>query len=121
MSAEIVDVAGGILTVRITGRLTQPELSAAQKKATEILQRQGKMRILVLAEGFQGWEQGDDWSDLSFQVENDARIEKMAVVGEREWEDLASIFIGKWLRELPIEYFQPADVTKARAWLAASP
>jgi hypothetical protein len=121
MSAEIVDTAGGILTVRITGRLTHPELRTAQKSAAEILQQQGKMRILVLAENFQGWERGGDWGDLSFQMENDASIEKMAIVGEREWEDLSVIFAGKEFRQFPVEYFQPADLTKARAWLAANP
>ena len=121
MSAEIVGVADGVLTVRITGKLTYPELCAAQKSAAEILQRQRKMRILVLAEGFQGWERESDWSDISFQLENDPLIEKMAIVGEREWADLVSLFVGQVFREFPIEYFQPADLTKARAWLAANP
>ena len=121
MSAEIVDTAGGILTVRINGKLTYPELCAAQKSVAEILQRQSRMRILVLAEGFQGWERESDWGDISFQLENDPFIEKMAVVGEREWEDLVTLFAGKVFREFPIEYFQPADLTMARAWLAANP
>jgi hypothetical protein len=118
MSAEFVNTASGILTVRITGKLTCPELRAAQKGATEIVQQQSKMRILVLAGDFQGWERGGDWGDLSFQTENDPNIAKMAVVGERKWEDLALVFAGKGFRQFPVEYFQPADLTKARAWLA---
>ena len=37
MSAEIVDVADGILTVQITGTLTQPELAAGQRKVADII------------------------------------------------------------------------------------
>ncbi len=120
MSAEILDTADGILTVRITGKLTHPELRAAQKSAATILKQQGRMSILVLGENFEGWERGGDWGDLSFQLDHDASIEKMAIVGERKWEDLSLIFAGKEFRKFPIEYFQPGDLTKARAWLAAT-
>lgn len=119
MSAEIGTIADGILTVRITGRLAHPELRAAQHQAAAILQGESKVRLLVLADGFQGWERGGDWGDLSFQVENDPFIEKMAIVGEQRWEDLALIFAGKGLRKFPVEYFQSADLARARTWLAA--
>lgn len=118
MSAEIVDVAGNVLTIRITGKLAQPELARLQQSATETIRRQGKVRILVVAENFLGWEKGGNWEDDSFQAENDRYIEKMAVVGERKWEDLATIFVAKGLRAFPIEYFQPGDLPRARAWLA---
>jgi hypothetical protein len=121
MSAEIVDTTGGVVTVRITGKLTHPELRAAQKSMAENLQQQSRMCILVLAQGFQGWERGGDWGDLSFQMENDPSIKKMAVVGEKKWEELALIFAGKGFREFPVEYFPTADLAKARAWLATDP
>jgi hypothetical protein len=119
MSAEIIDNTGGIVTAKITGKLTHPELVALQKSATDILRQRGKARLLVVAENFQGWEKGGDWGDLSFQMENDTHIEKMAIVGEKKWEDLALVFAAKGLRKFPIEYFQPADLAKARAWLTA--
>jgi SpoIIAA-like len=118
MSAEIVGVADGTLTLKIAGKLAYPELRSVQKSATEIISKQGKIRILVLGEGFQGWEKEGDWGNLSFQNENDARIEKMAIVCEKKWEDLSLMFVGKGLRKFPVEYFQPADLAKARAWLA---
>ncbi|MCW5551389.1 MAG: STAS/SEC14 domain-containing protein [Verrucomicrobiae bacterium] len=121
MSAEILDTTGGILTVRIAGTLTHPELRAVQKSAAEILQRQGRMRILVLAEGFQGWARGGDWGDLSLQAESDPFIKKMAIVGEQKWEDLAVLFAAKGFRQFPVEYFPPAGLGEARAWLAAAP
>jgi len=121
MSAEIVNTADGILTLKVAGKLTQPELAAVQKQAAEILQQQGKTRILVLTEGFQGWEQGGDWGDLSFQVANDSLIEKLAIVGEKQWEGLALLFASKGFRPFPVEYFPPTELSRARAWLAAKP
>jgi hypothetical protein len=121
MSAEIISAANGLLTLKVGGRLTQPELAAAQKQAAEILQKEGRMSVLVLTEGFQGWERGGAWGDLSFQMENDPLIEKLAIVGEKQWEDLALLFASKGFRKFPVEYFAPTELSKARAWLAARP
>jgi hypothetical protein len=120
MSAEIVTAADGVLTIKITGKLTQPELQAVQKSAAEILTAQGKMRVLVIAQEFEGWEKTGDWGNISIQDEMDPKIKKMAIVGESKWEDLALLFAAKGLRKFPIEYFQPQDLAKARGWLMES-
>jgi hypothetical protein len=117
MSVEIVDTADGILTIKIAGEFTQPDLAAAQKRAADVLSRQGKMPVLVLNEQVETWSKEGDWGDLSFQVENDQYIEKMAIVGDKKWQDLALIFVGKTFREFPIEYFSTEELAKARAWL----
>ncbi len=121
MSATIVDTAQGILTVKISGKLMRAELAAVQKQAGEILRQEGRMPILILTEDFQGWGPGgDEWGDISFQDQHDQFIERLAIVGEEEWADLALIFVSKGLRRFPVEYFPPADLAKARAWLASS-
>jgi len=118
MSAKIVDSTGGVLTIKFTGKLRQPELAAVQRSTREFVEQHGKVRVLAVVENFQGWEKGGDWGDLSLQMEVDPHIEKMAIVGERRWEELALIFTAKGLRRFPIEYFPPAELGRARAWLA---
>jgi len=118
MSAEIVSNSGGILTARISGKLTRPELASIQASAEDCIREQGQVSFLIVAEDFQGWREGDDWSDVSF-MENDPYIGKMAIVGEKQWEDLALLFAAKSIRKFPIEYFLPAELERARAWLAA--
>lgn len=119
MSAEIVDVNAGVVTTRVSGTLTQAALSEMQKALAEVIRTQGKVRLLVLAEHFAGWERGGAWDDFSFQAQYDPSIEKMAIVGDQRWEDLALIFTAKDLRRFPIEYFTPDEMDKARAWLGA--
>jgi hypothetical protein len=119
MAAEIVSVAGGVLTLKVSGKLTQAELTAVQKATGNVLGKEKKLRILVLTQNFAGWERGGNWNDFSFQTEQDANIERMAIVAERKWEDLALMFTAKGLRAFPIEFFEPAQLAAARAWLAA--
>lgn len=118
MSADVVRVDGNVVTARITGTLTQAELGSLQKATGEIIRKQGQVRLLVLVEQFAGWEQGATWGDFSFQVQHDSSIERMAIVGEKKWSDLALLFTSQGLRPFPIEYFEGID--KARTWLESS-
>lgn len=120
MAAEIVEVGSGIVTVRVNGTLSQSALADLQNSMADVIRAQGKVRILVLADQFAGWERGGDWNDFSFQEQNDPCIEKMAIVGDKRWEDLALIFVAKGLRSFPIEYFEASDRDKAQAWIKAN-
>ena len=120
MSAEILDNTEGILSIRISGKLRNSELATAQKTAAEMLKKRGGSRVMVLAEKFDGWEKGDDWGDLSAQTQLDAQIDRMAIVGEKRWEDVALLFTGKGIRHIEIEYFSPPDLPRARSWLSSS-
>ena len=117
MTAEIASVDNGTITVRVSARLTQAELAAVQKEASQIIERLGRVRILVLAEHFQGWEKGGQWNDFSFQEAHDQHIERMAIVGDEQWRDLALLFASQGLRSFPIEFFPPQRLAEARAWL----
>ena len=120
VTAQILNQADGVITLQISGKFTQTELASIQAATAAIVRPGGRWRILVLTENFAGWELGGEWNDFSMQSENDARIEKMAIVGERRWEELAIIFTAKGLRPFPIEYFEPAQLSQARAWLTAN-
>jgi len=122
MGAEILNHAAGVLTIKVSGTLTQPELAKLQAAAAGIFGTggtRGKWRVLVLTENFAGWERGETWNDFSFS-DHDADIERMAIVGERKWADQALMFTAKGLRPFQIEYFEPAQIAAARAWLAAN-
>jgi stage II sporulation SpoAA-like protein len=121
VSIEIADASGGLLTVTITGWLKRSELERAQASALEVIRTHGKVRFLVIATNFLGWRKGDDWNDVSFATDNAEHIEKIAIVGDKRWEDLVLAFTGKGLRPAAIEYFVTADLPRARAWVASTP
>jgi hypothetical protein len=117
--AEVaVDTREGIVTVSLTGALTASDLAQMQGAAAEVIRAQGTVRVLLVLSGqFGGWSQGESWDDLSFQMEFDPAVAKMAIVGEPRWKTAALTFTGKGLRPFPIEYFGPDSVEEARSWL----
>ena len=118
MGIEIVEKSGKLLTVKVSGKLKASELRQAQNAAIEVIKSEGKIRVLVFGENFQGWEKSDDWGDVSFQLKYDEHIERIAIVGTEKWEDLVSAFLGKGLREVPMKFFPQTQYAKARAWVA---
>lgn len=120
MPAGITSVQDGVVTLQVSGRLTEPELAAVQAETARIIATSGKVRVLVLAENFRGWEKGGQWGDFSFQQAHDGDIVRMAIVGDEQWRDLTLLFTSQGMRPFPIEYFPPARLADARAWLAAT-
>lgn len=116
MSARILDAADGIITVEITGKISPEALATNQQIILAQQQEWGGGSILCICEEFSGWTDGD-WSDLSFHSAADPLIHKMAIIGEREWENLAMAFTAKGIRPFPIGYFETGRVDDARAWL----
>lgn len=118
MSAEIIDQSNQTLTCRLRGKLTYAELVSVQEEAAQMIRNQGNIRILVLLEDFGGFDRAGNWGDVTFQAANDRSIEKIALVGESKWEDVALLFTAKGIRRVQIEYFSPAELRQAKAWLA---
>ncbi len=118
MSIQIMETAKGLVTVKLTGKLTPAEQQEYQRRLVESIGHEGHTDVLVLAQDFQGWEKGD-WSDVSFQAQYDQHVGKMAIVGDKKWTDLAILFTGKGLRRVQIEMFSNPE--EARAWIAAEP
>jgi hypothetical protein len=119
MSAELVDVTGRVLTVRISGVLTYDELVASQQAVVANIPASGRVRLLLLIEDFEGTAKRGNWGDLSFQLEWDDAIERIAIVCEPGWREAALCFTGQGIRRMPIEHFHPADLSRAQAWADA--
>jgi len=115
--------ADRILTVRVSDRLTGEQWQAAQRAAADRLKEwSADIRVLVIVEAdFAGWDRrAGAWDESPFQSRFDRQTARMAIVGQKKWEDLVLMFVGKGLRRVEIEYFQPADVAGARQWLIAA-
>lgn len=116
MSMETRIEGQRLLVVRIHGALRVSDIEESQRAAAKLIREVGKVTLLVLLDDFQGWERGEGWGDVSFLIEHDDDIEKMAIVGEEKWREKVLVFAGVGIRRSPVRYFN--DSASARAWLA---
>jgi hypothetical protein len=117
MAIEVLDSTGNILRVKIKGEFKKTESDHIQRIAESTIKQRGKIKTLIILEDFQGWERGADWGDISFAIEHDDDIEKMAIVGDEEWKDLVFAFLAQPLRRTQIEYFDSTRIKEASAWI----
>lgn len=118
MSAKLEHQNDNVYLLRIGGVLRKSELDAAQSEFVKKIADAGKIKLLVLLENFTGWERGADWGDTDFFFSHRNDFEKIAVVGDPQWEAQVLAFTGAGLRKGPVKCFPETGESEARAWLA---
>ena len=110
--------ASNIVLINVSKKLGIEEFKQLQGKCEVAIKAVGNIKLLIVLRDFQGWENAKGWEDMNFEEENDAYIDRIAIVGDKErWESLAYAFTTKDLRPMPIEFFGETEVLAARGWL----
>ena len=117
MGATIHQEEGYLRVLRITGLLRKSELDAALEAEAKEWGPATRIRVLIIAEEFKGWERGADWGDTSFLFAHDDQIDKIAIVADPRWETETVIFAAAGIRRAPVKFFPPDQLALARAWL----
>ena len=118
MPATIRSEGGNRYRVDVSGILRKSEMEKAQAMIVQEIARVGNVRMVFVLDQFKGWEKGPDWGDMRFYETYGEHIERIAIVGEEKWRDDALMFALAGLRKAPTRFFPPAEVERARVWLA---
>jgi hypothetical protein len=117
MSVELHEEAGGkCLLVKLSGKLTKEDYQHFVPEFERLVQREGKLRVLVRMHDFHGWTMGALWEDIKFDLKHFADIERLALVGERKWEAGMAAFCKPFTRAT-IRYFDEAQHDEALLWV----
>lgn len=117
MPIELHHERDNVFRVELRAKLRRSEFDHCQDLVLHEASRLGPVRLLFVLDGFDGWDSQDNWRDLSFFVRHGDAIERIAIVGDERWRDLALMFAAADLRKAPVEYFNEKDVAAARSWL----
>jgi len=108
--------AGNLIVFEVSGQLGKAEHQQIMTEIESVIQKLGRIKILVLLNDFGGWESASDWEETSTD-KIDPFIDKFAIVGDEQWRELAEVFTLKGLRPVPIEYFDTSQKQAAQQWL----
>jgi SpoIIAA-like len=78
MAFTITDATGPVISAKISGELSKAEVSQVQAAALKAIQRWSKISALFVLENFHGWKTEGDWGDISFLIDHDKDIAKIA-------------------------------------------
>ena len=107
---------GKTLVVHVSGKLAKEDYQHFVPEFERLVQKHGKLRVLFDMTGFHGWEAGALWEDIKFDVKHFADIERLAMVGEKKWQQGMATFC-KPFTKATIQYFDHAKAANARLWL----
>ena len=117
MSVGLQHDHDNVFRIDLGGTLRKADLDRCQREIAAEIGRFGTVRLLFVLDRFEGWDATDNWRDLSFYVRQGDAIDRIAIVGEERWRELALMFASADLRKAPVEYFPSDAEAEARAWL----
>lgn len=117
MPIQIEDVPGGkVVEVRVSGNLTVDDYKRFVPEFDLCVERKGEIRLLFDVSRLHGWEAGAAWEDLKLGFKHFAHIERLAMVGEKKWQQVMS-WLCRPFTTAEVRYFDHGDAVAARKWL----
>ena len=117
MGVTIQQEEGNLRVVRVTGLLRKSEMDAALAAEAKKWSPATRIKALMIMEGFEGFERGADWGDITFLVKHDHQIDRIAIVADPKWEVETLTFAGAGFRQAQVRFFSLNQLPQAHAWL----
>ena len=104
------------VTIHVSGTLAKEDYESFVVEFERLVERYGKPRILFDMTDFHGWTPGAMWEDTKFGVHHFNDIKRIAMVGEKKWQEGMAMFC-KPFTKASVKYFDHKDVLEAEKWL----
>ena len=117
MIESLPQMPPNVLGFKMSGKLHDDDYKTFVPLVDNAIAKDGKVRILAQFHDFHGWDAHALWDDIKFSTTHCTKIDRIALVGEKKWEQWMAK-VCKPFTMAKIEYFDAADVDKAKAWLA---
>lgn len=104
------------LLASVVGKLEEQDYQKLGERMKELVAYHGKINMLIELSDFHGWTAGAAWEDFKFGLEYAEDIEKIAIVGENDWQEGMSIFI-KPFTNAELQYFDKNNIQEAHDWV----
>jgi hypothetical protein len=105
-----------ILAFKLSGKLHNEDYKKFVPAVDEALAEDGKVRILAQFHDFHGWDAHALWDDIKFSTTHCTKIERIALVGEKKWEQWMAT-VCKPFTMAKIKYFDAGELDAAWKWL----
>lgn len=104
------------LLISVEGKLVEKDYRELGERMEELVAYHGKINMLVELSNFHGWTAGAAWEDFKFGLEYADDLERIALVGDQEWEKGMTVFV-KPFTSAEVKYFDQGNVQEAHDWV----
>ncbi len=97
-------------------KLTEEDYQELIPKVEKMLEQYKTIRWYFEMQDFKGWEMKAFWEDVKFEFRHANDIEKLAVVGDTEWEKWMTTMMRPFTKA-EVKYFDLKDKELALEWI----
>ncbi|RKX47417.1 MAG: STAS/SEC14 domain-containing protein [Verrucomicrobia bacterium] len=108
--------SGATVGFSLSGKLHDEDYKSFVPQMEDVIAREGKVRLLAHFHDFHGWDLHAAWDDMAFGAKHYADIEKVALVGDRKWEEWMAKVCNPFTRAT-VKYFDAGEIGLAWDWL----
>ena len=105
-----------VVVVRISGKVQKEDYAKFVPEVDRLVQRHGKLRMLMEMRDFHGWTAGALWEDTKFAFHHFRSIERLAIIGEKKWQKGMATFCRPFTAA-EVRYFERSQKQEAHDWL----
>jgi hypothetical protein len=113
------DGAANVVRIKASGKAEPKEYKPFFADLERSLKQHAKVGLLLEFLDFEGWDLDALGSDLPFDVACLGRISKMAVIGDKKWEEWINTYCSPFMGAA-VRCFKPGEDDQAKAWLGAA-
>ncbi|MDA7865220.1 STAS/SEC14 domain-containing protein [Akkermansiaceae bacterium] len=107
---------GRTVAVHVSGKLVKEDYEHFVPEFDRLVALHGKLRVLFDMTDFHGWTVGAMWEDSKFAMHHFSKIERLAIVGEKKWQEGMATFCKPFTKAI-VKYFDHAAAVEAGEWL----
>ena len=107
---------GKIIYSRVSGTLTKEDIKKLHPFVHSILEKGMKVRWYFEMTNFEGWDLEGFWEDVKMDASHANDYEKIAMVGDKKWEDLLSKSMKPFTRA-EVKFFDLNNKEIAWQWI----
>ena len=117
MIEQLPESSGKSLGFKMSGKLHDADYQHFVPIVEAAVKTHGKVRLLAQFHDFHGWDLHALWDDIKFSTKHCADVERVALVGEKKWEEWMAK-VCKPFTLAKIQYFDAHEISAAWQWLA---
>lgn len=105
-----------LIATKAEGKLTEKDVGKVHPLIHNILNTGKKVRWYFEMVDFTGWETTAFWKDMKMDMKHANDYEKIAMVGEKKWQDWMAQFMEPFT-SAEVKYFDVSQKEEALNWI----
>ena len=105
------------VAARVVGKIETEDVEKAAKEIDQQLEEDGKVKMYIELDHFEGYELEAFLKDLKFTVRHFDDFERVALVGQEEWLDALGEITDEIFSGVEVRYYPLGERPQALRWL----